>query len=509
MPEIRPQEGFQEDFLASPADITIGGGAAGAGKTYVLLMEAMRNISVDGYGGVIFRRTTPQITNEGGLWDTARDLYPHVGGKPNVASLTWKFPDANNAKYILSKIKFSHLEYDDTVLSYQGTQIPFIGFDELTHFTKRQFFYLLSRNRSLCGVRPYVRATCNPDPDSWVAELINWWINPTTGYPIPERSGVLRYFIRDKNALVWGDTPEEVIKRCPHVFDNPQFKDIDPNDLIKSITFIPGDIYGNKELLSKNPAYLGNLLSQDEQEQMRLLKGNWKVRQDGTSLFNYSKVGDLFSNHVKDREGKYITCDYARFGRDFTTIKTWEGWTTVRIEVLTKSSVTQAFEAIETERTRAGIGRSNVSVDEDGVGGGVVDLSEGEYRGFHANASAMPNPITNIPEDYKNLKTQCYYRYADKVNKGEAAIDATIVVDGVETDEVLIGSEMMSIRKLISEDLRAIKKKNMDRDGKKQINGKDEQKNILNGRSPDFGDALSQRAVFELIVESEPGMFII
>jgi hypothetical protein len=51
-------------------------------------------------------------------------------------------------------------------------ELPPIGFDELTHFSESQFFYMLSRNRSMCGVRPYVRATTNPDADSWVATFI-------------------------------------------------------------------------------------------------------------------------------------------------------------------------------------------------------------------------------------------------------------------------------------------------------------------------------------------------
>jgi hypothetical protein len=282
---IKPQSGFQEAFLSSSADIVIGGGSAGAGKSYSLLLEPLRHIKVPGFGGVIFRRTTPQITNEGGLWDTSYSLYPYAGGKPNLSSLTWKFPAG-------TKIKFSHLEYEDNKLDWQGTQLPCIGFDELTHFSRGQFFYLVGRNRSTCGVRPYLRATCNPDPDAWVADLLSWWIDQDTGFPIPERSGVIRYFINDANHLVWGATAQEVVEKCPHIFSNPELKERNIEDLVKSFTFIPGSIYENKKLLEVNPAYLGNLLSLDEAEQMQLLKGNWKIRQDGSALFNYQKIND-------------------------------------------------------------------------------------------------------------------------------------------------------------------------------------------------------------------------
>src|SRR5215468_6973160 len=117
-----------------------------------------------------------------------------------VASRTcareWRWPRGG-------KIKFLHLQFDSTVYDWQGAQITLICFDELTHFSRHQFFYMVSRNRSTCGVRPYIRATCNPDADSWVADFLAWWIDRETGFPIPERAGVLRYFVRVSDEIVW------------------------------------------------------------------------------------------------------------------------------------------------------------------------------------------------------------------------------------------------------------------------------------------------------------------
>src|SRR3954454_4436898 len=97
------------------------------------------------------------------------------------------------------------------VYNWQGAQIALICFDELTHFRAHQFFYMVSRNRSTCGVRPYIRATCNPDADSWVAEFLAWWIDPETGLPIPERAGVMRYYVRVSDKIIWADRPEELM----------------------------------------------------------------------------------------------------------------------------------------------------------------------------------------------------------------------------------------------------------------------------------------------------------
>ena len=108
----------------------------------------------------------------------AKNSIPGFAETPHVGMREWRWPRAG-------RIKFSHLQFDSTVYDWQGAQITLICFDELTHFTAHQFFYMVSRNRSTCGVRPYIRATCNPDADSWVADFLVWWINSETGLPIP------------------------------------------------------------------------------------------------------------------------------------------------------------------------------------------------------------------------------------------------------------------------------------------------------------------------------------
>ena len=162
---IRPQPGPQEAFLACPADICIYGGAAGGGKTYGLLMTALRYKNVGGYNCKIFRRTYKQVFSPGGLWDEALKMYHALrGAQPRISESQWLFKDKYDR--IVSKVLFRHLGSDAGVYDYQGSQMCGLCFDELTHFTEFQFFYMLSRNRSLCGVKPYVRATCNPDADS-------------------------------------------------------------------------------------------------------------------------------------------------------------------------------------------------------------------------------------------------------------------------------------------------------------------------------------------------------
>lgn len=154
-----PQKGRQTDFLSTKADIAIYGGSAGAGKSFALLLEPLRHFHNPKFGGVIFRRNSTQVRNQGGLWDESVQIYTPLKATAKQSYLEWIFPSGG-------KMKFAHLENEASVYDWQGSQIPFIGFDEVTHFTEKQFFYMLSRNRSMSGIPGYVRATCNPDTDS-------------------------------------------------------------------------------------------------------------------------------------------------------------------------------------------------------------------------------------------------------------------------------------------------------------------------------------------------------
>lgn len=282
--QLAPQAGPQTQFMASPADIIIYGGAAGGGKTYALLLEALRHKDVKNFGAVIFRHNYNQITAEGGLWDASQKIFNQVPDAHSRKSpkLHWRFDGG-------AKLSFAHIERDEDLKSWQGTEIAYIGFDELTHFTKHQFLYMLSRNRTTCGIRPYVRATCNPDSDSWVAEFISWWIDQETGYAIPERSGQVRWMVVLNDIIYWGDTPEELAKKY----------EVNVEDC-KSVTFIASRLEDNKILMDRDPGYLANLKAMTEVDMERLLRGNWKIKAAAGSFFKRSQVGEILTEVPKD-----------------------------------------------------------------------------------------------------------------------------------------------------------------------------------------------------------------
>jgi len=271
--EIGPQP-RQEIFLASPADIAIYGGAAGGGKTWALLMEPLRHVGNPQFGSVVFRRTQPEIIREGGMWDEAEELYPYLNAVPNLSNHSYRFPSG-------AKVTFSHLQKGKDLYAWRGAQIPLIEFDQLETFEEEQFWYMMSRNRSKCGVRPYVRATANPQP-GWLAEFLDWWIEKD-GYANLERSGKVRWMIRENDKLHWSDDPKQL--KLEH-----------PNSTPKSVTFIVSTIYDNPILLEKDPGYLANLQAQSFVERQRLLGdakrgGNWKIKPAAGKIFNRAWFG--------------------------------------------------------------------------------------------------------------------------------------------------------------------------------------------------------------------------
>lgn len=489
---IDPQEGYQMKFLSTPADIAIGGGAAGVGKTFGLLMECIRNTPVPGFGATVFRRTMPQIKTEGGLWDASLKLFSLINNAyPTESRYNWTFI-AEDGK-TKNSVKFAQLEYEKTVKDYQGSEIPLICFDELTHFTKKQFFYMLSRNRSTCGVKPYVRATCNPDPDSWVREFIDWFIGPD-GYPIPERQGVLRYFMVHNDRYIWGASKQEVIEKAGNILDEMIEKarekglELDLDYFVKSMTFIGGSIYDNKELLKADPAYLGNLNAQDEETKLRLLGGNWNIKHNKADIYPASAFKDIFTNHylktVYANSKKCITTDIALKGSDKFVVFVWKGKMLIDFLVMSKSKGNEIINSIKHLANKHQVQYRDIIFDNDGVGQ-FVD-------GFIPNAQEFNNGGRALEDEmYFNLKSQCFFRSGIAVNNGEYYIPEE-VANRPYDDRITLKERLLYERK-------AIKQMEQKNDGKLRVIPKSEMKVYLDSQSPDLMDAFGMREYADLM----------
>jgi predicted phage terminase large subunit-like protein len=252
-------------------------------NSFAILLESLRNINIPNFYTMILRRTSNEVLGPGSLWDESHNIYPHFEGESFVTRRTWKFPTG-------AKTQFAFIELEKDLERFKGTQAPLIMFDELTTFSERMFFYMLSRNRSTTGIPGYIRATTNPE-EGWVRKLIAWWLDDT-GYPIPYRSGVIRWFVRIEGEMFWADKPEELIEMFPG-----------QRVLPKSLTFIPAKLSDNKKMMDKDPGYESSLMAMSRVDRLKLLDGCWLAQATFGSYFERSWC-DLVM--MPDEPGRWV-----------------------------------------------------------------------------------------------------------------------------------------------------------------------------------------------------------
>lgn len=483
---IKPQKGFQTNFLNSSADITIGGGSAGAGKSYALLMTPLTvladtesNVDNSRYSGVYFRRTSPEITAANGIWDESKSLYGMCNAKALNHRHRWVFNSG-------ATVSFSHMQYEQDKEKHKSAQYTHIFFDELTTFTETQFFYMLSRNRSVSGARPRIYATTNPQRTGWVKRLIGWWLYPDDhpitelqGKPRLDRAGKVRYFIRVKDNLIWADTAQQLYDENRVFFD--AFDDgIPPRQKMKSMTFIPGTIYDNKELLKKDPGYMANLAALPEIERVMLMDGSWKHTDDADMLFEPVPVEEMFSNAWVKGLDRYISADLAFLGSDLFVVMVWEGLRIISCYTFEKTSHGQVLYHLRRIRQKYGVPTNRIVYDGDGSG---AYISSWLKNAVMFNNGAAYYKVDGLILPYEHLKAQCYYKLAEYVN------DYKIFADfGGESKEMLI-EELIATERIVK--LTAKGKQVLTVPNKPELTAK-------LGRSPDHADSAMMRMIFEL-----------
>lgn len=234
----------------------------------------------------------------------------------------------------------------------------------------------------------------------------------------------------------------------------------------------------NKRLPKDYVLNLLRILSKAEKQ--RLIDGLWEYEDDPSALMDYESITAIFSNTHVQRTGKRsMTVDVARFGKDKTKIRIWDGWVVIHYEQMEGKNTREVADRIKQLQVIHQVPPTNTVIDEDGIGGGVVDnFPRNTVKGFIANSS----PINPKPgEYYENLKAQCAYIVADKVKKKEVYEENNNPVD----------------RERLIEDLEQIKEKNTDSQAKRGIMSKEQVKQILQ-RSPDDGDTWIMRGLLEV-----------
>lgn len=330
----------------------------------------------------------------------------------------------NNGSEILLKDLYAYPS-DPNFDSLGSLEITGAFIDECNQITYKAWQIVKSRIRykiKQLGITPKMLGTCNP-AKNWV---------------------YAQFYLKDKNGKI--DNDKKFIQALPT--DNPHLPQ----------------------------SYLDSLLSLDDNSKQRLYFGNWEYDNDPAKLIDYENIQNIFTNDFVQHGEKFISADIARFGSDKMVIMVWSGFRVIEIFTLAKSSITDTVKAIKDLSTKHSVPLNNIIADEDGVGGGVVDMLR--CKGFINNSK--PLPVENVIVQYQNLKTQCYYKLAELIQSNLIFVNCN---DNSVVDE-------------ITKELEQVKRDKIDSDGKLQIISKEKVKELI-GRSPDYSDALMMRMYFE------------
>jgi hypothetical protein len=251
------------------------------------------------------------------------------------------------------------------------------------------------------------------------------------------------------------------------VFYLPYIQD----SLPENMKFVPALPMDNPHLPA---SYIEMLKTLPSAQRKRLLEGDWNYMDESDNLFDFDSISNsVFSNVPQGTDKKYISVDVARFGTDRSVTIVWSGLVVLEVLVYTKLSTVELSSEIKELIAKYGVHPNNVIVDSDGVGGGVADQIKG--TNFVNNSRALHE------QNFSNLKSQCYVKLSELFKEGKISLN---ILDPNVVDE-------------LTQELLAIKLKDMDKDNKVQVQSKDEMKKIL-GKSPDLSDALMMRMYYEI-----------
>ena len=245
-------------------------------------------------------------------------------------------------------------------------------------------------------------------------------------------------------------------------------------ELSPEMAFIPALVTDNKFI---DTQYIDNLKRlSDPVKRARLLLGDWEYDDDENALIEYDAILDLFTNdHIGTGGGRAITADVALMGSDRFVLAAWDGRKLLELVSMQKSDGREVIDAINNLRRKYQVPNSRIVYDADGVGGFI--------GGFLPGAKSFQNGSAAVGgENYENLKTQCFYRLASRVNARE--LDLSRLTD-------------RQVRNDLVQELEQVKRRDADGDGRLKIARKDDVKLAI-GRSPDLADAVMMREYLEL-----------
>lgn len=246
--------------------------------------------------GYVFRKNATDLKGGGSAFSEAVKMFTAYDKRVRYTKqpMCIYFPSG-------ATINFTGLDGEAGMNAIQGIQISAAFLDEATHFSEEEVMWVISRLRTSANMKPCLWLTCNPDFSSFLCK----WLEPfhlyprgtylndelVEGRPKPEADGVIRYYIRHGNDMVWSDSSDKLIEEYGKYYP----KDANGNTTCKprSFSFISATCLDNPPLLEKNPDYISSLASLPRITRERLLMGNWFAIEEEAGYFKRQWVGEL------------------------------------------------------------------------------------------------------------------------------------------------------------------------------------------------------------------------
>lgn len=457
-------------------------------NTWVLLNSVLYDIYNPNFRSIILRAGTDDLSD---VVDVSFDIFRDFGEyNKSKDDMTWNYKNGGWLKF-----SFHAGSMESFRTRFQGKQFAYIGVDEVTHMAYEKFKYLITCNRNAFGIRNRFIGTCNPDPDSWVAKFIDWWIGED-GLPIRERDGKIRYCFMDgdtPDTIYWGDTREEVYQQCKDIIDSywkPEYERYgSPQELfIKSVAFVEAKLSDNVALMSSDPTYLANLVNQSDEQRARDLDGNWKFKSAGDDMIKLANMEAFYKNTFQYGDNQLrATCDVAGDGGDNLVLVKWIGNHIDDIFVC-RMGLISAANAVKSKLQYWQIREENFAYDLPGAGQTFKD--------------AFPRAIPFIPKEavdpkkkniYGDTKSQCAYEFADALIRGEYSINPYLLKNKYSGN----GYENVPLESILNLERKAIRQDRDKADSAWQIIKKKEMKRYTK-HSPDFIEAILMRRIFDI-----------
>lgn len=264
--QVGPSSETHKIFLNCESSYVIFGGGAGCGKSHQALLKVLKYIKDPYFKAVFIRETSTQLTQAGGLWQEAQEMWRPFGATFKQApQMTATFPSG-------AQVQFKVCGADRDIINYDGGQYSLVVFDEAQNHTDVQIRYLESRIRSKAKGPHQLIATCNPRYDSHLLPFVEPYLDPDTGIPDPKMFAKERYYASYNGGLVFAETKEELIAKYP-------------DSLPQSYTFIAATIKDNPIMKKLNPGYVARLENLKRVERERLLLGSWFAKETASGYF--------------------------------------------------------------------------------------------------------------------------------------------------------------------------------------------------------------------------------